>query len=360
MNRPIPRRRLTVAVILGVLALPLIALLVAELAFRGLTTHTGFDTDSAREHLADDGATTERSEADLADAASPAPHQDGATPSASHQGDDLEVTLLLGSDAREGLGGARADVIMLGLLPTDGREPALVSLPRDLWVTNPCTGGPTRVNAGFAGCGDDVSGPELMAVMVEDFTGLTVDHSVTLDFEGFREIVDLLGGVEICVDHPVRDYRTGAGLDLPAGCTVAGGEDALAWVTSRTTQEYVDGAWRTVDGVNDLTRNQRQRDLIRTITNQVADRASPREILAVAREASRWATFDDDFDLPDAIRVAWSLRGGGETIRDGELAVRGMVTDAGAQVLLADEAFDQVLARVWPEATADDGAGAAR
>lgn len=349
MSRFVPSRRLTIVVVFGVLSLLVVGVLAGSLAFRELIPRQDFDTDTARESLPGD-ASAGAKDAGLEEAG----------PVTADERADLDVTLLLGSDAREGLGGARADVTMLGLLPADGRAPALVSIPRDLWVANPCTGGPTRINAGLAGCGEDVSGPELVAVMVEDLTGVRIDHSATLDFEAFREIVDLMDGVEICVEHPVRDYRTGAGLDLPAGCTVAAGDDALAWVTSRTTQEHVDGTWRSVAGVSDLTRNQRQRDLIRTIVGDLADSRSPGEVLSVAREASRWMSLDDDFDLLTAVRAAWSLRAGGDDIRDGELGVRPMVTSGGAQVLVPTEEFDQVFARVWPESGDEAVTGASR
>ena len=58
---------------------------------------------------------------------------------------------------------AYADAILLWLAPTDGGDPALVSLPRDLLVVDPCTGTETKLDRTLAGCGETVSGPELVA-----------------------------------------------------------------------------------------------------------------------------------------------------------------------------------------------------
>ena len=83
---------------------------------------------------------------------------------------------------------SRADVIVLLLLPADGSDPVMVSIPRDLYLPNPCTGGYTRVNATLNGCGEAATGPELLSVAVEDFTGVQIDHFAVFDFEGFQAI----------------------------------------------------------------------------------------------------------------------------------------------------------------------------
>ena len=62
-------------------------------------------------------------------------------------------------------------------------------------------------------------------------TGLTVDHFVVLDFNGFKKTIDALGGVEVCLTRPLQDTKSG--VDLPAGRTRVTGEDALAFVRVR-------------------------------------------------------------------------------------------------------------------------------
>ena len=106
----------------------------------------------------------------------------------------FDTYLLLGTDKN----GFRADVVMMLLLPSDGSDPILVSLPRDLYVENPCTDRYARLNSGMNGCGDDVSGATLMAASVQRFTGIKPDHFIVADFDGFENVVDAIGGVEIC------------------------------------------------------------------------------------------------------------------------------------------------------------------
>ncbi|MGH8915362.1 MAG: LCP family protein, partial [Acidimicrobiia bacterium] len=98
--------------------------------------------------------------------------------------------LLVGIDAS----GFLADVIILGLEPADGSNPILVSLPRDLYVWNVCDSSFTRLNAGLGGCADFASGTEMLAILVEDYTGIRIDHSARVDFSGFARIVDAMGG----------------------------------------------------------------------------------------------------------------------------------------------------------------------
>ncbi|MDH5372573.1 MAG: LCP family protein, partial [Acidimicrobiia bacterium] len=98
--------------------------------------------------------------------------------------------LLVGSD----LSGALADAIILVLLPEDDSPPILASLPRDLYLPSLCTDSYARINAALGGCRGVATGPELLSLTVEDFTGVAVDHFAQVDFSGFRRVVDVLGG----------------------------------------------------------------------------------------------------------------------------------------------------------------------
>lgn len=162
-----------------------------------------------------------------------------------------EAILIIGSDRAIG-SSRRADVIMLALIPTNGSGLTLVSLPRDLYLANPCGGGWARINGALNGCGG-VSGPNLLAVVVEDFTGIPIDHFVMFDYDGFARVVDIAGGVQVCVDYPTFDTNTTPDLDLPAGCSTLGGKMALSWVRSRKTRQIVDGVERAMPGGGDHT-----------------------------------------------------------------------------------------------------------
>ena len=123
--------------------------------------------------------------------------------------------VLIGSD----LSGYLADTIILVLLPSDGSVPILASLPRDLYLPTACGGEYARINSTLGGCKGVASGPELLSLTVEDFTGISIDHFAQVGFSGFAQIIDVLGGVQVCVDYPTRDIK--AELDIEAGCLQA-------------------------------------------------------------------------------------------------------------------------------------------
>lgn len=257
---------------------------------------------------------------------------------------DLTTVLILGSDARAEVGGNRADVIMLALIPNDrSQDPVLVSLPRDLWVDNPCTGGRTRLNAGLAGCGGHATGTELMALMVQGVTGVSVDHYVSIDFGNFQSAIEAVGGAELCLEHHTRERAHVARFQLPAGCHTLDGETALAWVRSRTTEQRVDGRWRPMPDVNDLTRNERQRDLLLQVLEE-ARHASISEQMAFAEDMLDRATVDEGLRLGTLARFGWRLRDVSmEEVVQIELPVTGQVTSGGAQVLLPQQSFREVV-----------------
>ncbi len=256
--------------------------------------------------------------------------------------------LIVGSDES----GYRADVIILALFPEGGDKPLMISLPRDLYLPNRCGSTYSRVNATLAGCGSSVNGPTLLALTVEDYTGIPVDHFALFDFDGFERILDAVGGVEVCVDRQVRDIK--AFLDLPAGCTNATGEQALAWVRSRSTEERVDGVWRTMPGVNDLTRNENQQDVILAMFAKLKSFDSPSQLSAIVESLTNEFTLDDQLGVADAITLAWSLR----TLDIDEITrisipVRDFRTEDDALVLVPTVSFADLLSEKRPELLLD-------
>jgi LCP family protein required for cell wall assembly len=262
----------------------------------------------------------------------------------------LDVYLILGSDEREALGeNRRADTIILFIRPQDGSIPILISIPRDLYIPNPCTGEKTRVNANLNGCGSYANGPEQMAIAIENFTGINVDHFVVFTFEGFQRIVDRVGGVRICTSTAVRDWRTSpVALDLPAGCTVADGYQTLAWVRSRKTEGFVDGQWVRI-AAGDLTRNQRQQDVIIQALEKLSRMKDLSELTALVQELAPEVALDEGLSLSDAVALAWSFR----TVDIGALQrpvlpVADYIDPAGRYVLVPKASFESVVVAANP------------
>jgi len=261
----------------------------------------------------------------------------------------LDVYLLVGSDSRENLdsvegfgefSGQRADVI-LALFRTESRA-AVLSLPRDLWIEGVCRSQETRINEMLEGCGSEMNGPTLLALSVERLIGQRVDHFAMVDLAGFQEAVDAIGGYEICVDNPVRDKR--ANLELPAGCTNASGEQALAWLRSRRTQELTEDGWRTLPGMNDLARNDRQREFMIEVMGRLGDFSSPQALTATARAVAPYVTVDSELSLMNAVNLAWTMRGlDTGAVMELEIPVRPFTTEEGAAVLLATTPVDEIV-----------------
>jgi len=314
-----------------------------------------FDVESARDNLTtttiaglpEDDPDSPIIEGDLVDD----PGVAGAT--AFIPNESLNAFLVIGSDQREEAGPSRrADVILLFLLPADGGNPVLMSIPRDLYIANPCTGAKSRINANLNGCGDQATGPEQLAIAVEDFTGIPIDHFAVFDFEGFKNIIDRVGGVEICVQNPVMDTKvTPVPLDLSAGCSIAGGDQALAWMRSRHTQQFVNGSWSTVPGVNDLTRNQRQQDLIIQALTRLEDFNSITELTNLVEDVSDEFTIDSGLGLGEAIAFAWDLRSLDlSTVVRPVIPVANYEAPGGAFVLIPTSSFRDVLVEADPGA----------
>ncbi|CAN5429500.1 hypothetical protein BH24ACT7_BH24ACT7_17470 [soil metagenome] len=262
----------------------------------------------------------------------------------SNEGDFLSL-LIVGSD----LSGSLADVIILTIIPATGDDPVMVSIPRDLYVNNPCTNSLDKINATLAGCPDrGIEGPTLLSLAVRQFTGIHIDHFALFDFEGFEEIVDQVGGIEICVDHPVRDSKSE--LQLPAGCTHASGAQALSWVRSRRTQELVDGRWRTMEGVNDLTRNERQQDVILQVFAELSRLDSFEDLTRTVSGLTGAFSIDDGLGMGDALSLLWNLRGiDVDHLERIAIPVEDERTSAGESVLVPTVPFDQVLGDVFPD-----------
>jgi LCP family protein required for cell wall assembly len=140
--------------------------------------------------------------------------------------------LVLGSDSRISAGdpqqweaGAqRTDAIMIVHVTSDRKAAFVMSIPRDSWVNIPGHG-TAKINAAFSW-----GGPPLMVQTVERLTGVRLDHFAIVDFDGFKQITDALGGVTITVPKTVTSAKQGT---IKAGTSTMDGETALTYVRQR-------------------------------------------------------------------------------------------------------------------------------
>jgi LCP family protein required for cell wall assembly len=157
---------------------------------------------------------------------------------------DAQNILLIGSDSRSGdenarygrdSGTERSDTTILLHLAAGRRTATAVSLPRDLMVEVPaCLGSDgTRGEAVFTmfNSAFQKGGSACTIRTVEKLTNIRVDHHMVVDFHGFKDMVDAVDGVTVCLDEPINDKA--AKLRLPAGRVTLDGEEALGYVRAR-------------------------------------------------------------------------------------------------------------------------------
>ena len=132
--------------------------------------------------------------------------------------------------------------------------------PATCWVPIAGTGEKGKINSAFN------EGPTQLAQTITESLGIPIHHYVEIDFAGFQELVDRMGGVEICTMVPAQD--THSGLQLDAGCTNLDGSQALAYARSRYYEEWIDDDW-VRDGTADLGRIKRQQLFIRTAVDKL-------------------------------------------------------------------------------------------
>lgn len=147
--------------------------------------------------------------------------------------------LLLGSDMRttEPQDGQRSDTIIIAQVNRERTAAHLVSIPRDLLVEIPqfeatgFYGSQEKINAAFHYGGSQSGGVQLLSATLAQLTGIRFDGAAVIDFGGFERIIDMLGGVRICVDTEVQSIHTGR--YFPLGCKVMSGAEALDYSRQR-------------------------------------------------------------------------------------------------------------------------------
>jgi LCP family protein required for cell wall assembly len=210
--------------------------------------------------------------------------------------------LLVGSDSRKGLSkaerqrlgtgvaeGRRTDTIML--LHTGAGPNLLLSIPRDSVVDVPGVG-ETKINAAYA-----YGGPRLLVRTIEDETGVRLDSYVEIGFAGFVDVVDAVGGVQICPKQAMKDPL--ANLDIQKGCQDVDGPTALGYARSRHTS-----------ALGDIDRAAHQREVVSAVG---AKAASPWSVLNPVRYVRLASAGADSLRLGkdtgpfDTLRFAWAM-----------------------------------------------------
>lgn len=226
--------------------------------------------------------------------------------------------LLVGSDSREGLtkaqlrklrvgslataAGRRSDTIIMVHISKDRGKASLISIPRDTYVEVPSwtdpdgtvhSGRAMKINETFGR-----GGPALTIRTLESMTGVRINHYIEVNFAGFANVVDALGGVPICTKKALSDPHSH--LELPAGLNTLDGVTAVKYVRSRY-----------LDATGDLGRMKRQQQFMGAMLKQATSSGvllNPLRLVRFINASLSTVTTDPDLSRDDLVTLAMQLR----------------------------------------------------
>jgi len=242
--------------------------------------------------------------------------------------------LLVGSDSRDpdatkdDTNAWRADTLILMHIPADHKSAQLVSIPRDLWVQIPSgnsadcdSGSRAKINASFA-----FGGLPRAVRTVECMTDVRLDHVLAIDFGGFKEVTDALGGVDLKVEQSITSIHKPF-RKFKKGTMHMSGAEALDWIRQR--KQFARG---------DFARMQHQQEFLKALMDKAASTgtlSSPGKLNDFLKATTSAITADKDFSLTDMALQFRSLRGENLTFITSPNV--GSQTISGQSVVVADK-----------------------
>lgn len=221
---------------------------------------------------------------------------------------DARHFLIVGSDSRDGLSaeqranltlgefeGQRSDTVIYVSISEDRETVSLVSLPRDLLVLDGDR--QKKLTDTYGG------GPDRLVDVIQQNFGLPINHYAEVSLGGFIAAVETLGSVELCLDEPLVDRKSGA--DFEEGCHDMSAEQALAYVRSRS------GAF------GDYERIARQQQFLRGMLREMTDAAILTDVPRLFRlveDVAGNVTTDENLGVAEMRAVAQEMR---QVIADG-------------------------------------------
>jgi len=253
--------------------------------------------------------------------------------------------LLIGSDVRSGTSFRTDTMVIVVVRPNEGQV-SLISIPRDLWVSIPEWGN-QRINTAYQhgiSVGYPGGGPGLLKDTILYNLGIRIDHMAMVDFDGFRQIVDTLGGVEVPVSCAYTDWRLIDPSYDPEN------ENNWYLYTAGPGLMHMDGdlaLWyaRSRQRSSDFDRGRRQQEVLRALFTQALKSDTLSRIPELYNNFR--STVETDLGLGDILQLAvYAPKMTNADIRSYYIRppyVSSWITDSGAYVLLPNEAALQGL-----------------
>lgn len=252
-----------------------------------------------------------------------------------------QVLAELHSGAEEGV--LNSDTIILLHVPADGGKATGISIPRDSYVDIPGYG-KNKINSAYPQAtlaaaeklrnrGLDeaavdresrTAGRTELIKTVEKLTGVKIDHFAEVNLLGFYQLTNAIGGVEVCLKNPTKDFRSGA--DFKAGRQVISGGDALAFVRQRHGLPQ-----------SDFSRIRRQQVFLAAVAHKILSAGtltSPTKLQGLIDTAKASVVLDSGWDILGFARQASNLAGG--NLQFMTIPTAGSDTNSAGDVVLVD------------------------
>ena len=256
-----------------------------------------------------------------------------------NNGQETVNFLLIGSDRRSGTS-FRTDTMVIAILRPNEGQVSLISIPRDLWVSIPGWEN-QRINTAYQhGISVDYpgGGPGLLKDTILYNLGIRIDHTAMVDFDGFRQIIDTLGGVDVPVSCPYTDWRLIDPSYDPEN------ENNWHLYTTGPGLVHMDGdlaLWyaRSRQKSSDFDRGRRQQEVLRALFTQALNKDTLSRIPELYNNFKE--TVVTDLGLGDILQLAvYAPKMTNADIRSYYIRppyVSSWITEGGAYVLLPNE-----------------------
>ncbi len=239
--------------------------------------------------------------------------------------------VIMGVDTREGDQVSRSDTLIVARIDPKEKTTTLISIPRDTRVDIPGEY-TTKINAAHA-----LGGPALVIETVSEFTGLPISHYMEIDFNGFKEMVDALGGVQVTVPEKIVDPKAGnydpTAYTIHPGPQTLNGAQALTFVRSRNFPE------------GDLRRIENQQIFIKALVKQSLAMGNALKLPALVNALAD--NVSTDMSAGELLKLATAMKGMGEDGLETFSMPGTPEMIGGVSYIIADEdAFAEILERV--------------
>ncbi|HET9906334.1 MAG TPA: LCP family protein [Anaerolineales bacterium] len=277
----------------------------------------------------------------LINTVAPLPTIDASGSQVLNNGQETVNFLLIGSDRRSTAGSTRTDTMVIAILRPNEGQVSLISIPRDLWVSIPGGYENNRINTAYQlgiSSGYPGGGPGLLKETILYNLGIRIDHTAMVDFSGFSQIVDTLGGVDVPVSCAYTDWRLIDPSFDPFN------ENNWHLYTTGPGMIHMDGdlaLWyaRSRQRSSDFDRGRRQQEVLRALFTQALQGGTVARIPELYNDLQ--STVETDLGLADLLQLAiYAPKMTSADIRSYYIRpplVSSWITDGGAYVLLPNE-----------------------